>query len=506
MALLHSILASYNSALMGSQTQINSWFPLGNSTTVQSLGVAPCEVTDQSQLFQYQGGLIMDANGNCVMGNCSSLDCYPLYLTKCNASDPSQLFSYTAGSFVSQSCGGCLDVYSSTGPMVGIYSCTGAPNQDWTLYSVNSTILSHIHGFNCLSEAFFSDNLRGYIYQGSSPYDSLTFLQNAGDTNVTILYNGLEYFIPAASITLVDADGIELYNTAKVITQDIPTERVYNNVYGPGSLTWQYWSETIPPTDGSMLSSPTPLEQLNITQDETEYMFYMQTLSSIPSGANLSIGGWMANSYSVFIDETLVGNAYNIEHSGGPAGQTITLPSSIAKGSHTLTIVSGSLGINNGINNMQPGSAQEKKGIVGAVTLNGINITGNGWTMRPFLSGELLQVYSPAGESKVTWTQATGTGPQTPLTWFQTSFARPPLNDGVVLIDMNGATRGHFYLNSVDMGRYWTIQQDGTYVQRYYYVPQDMLADTNILVLAEELGVADLSLVSVVSSTMVVPS
>ncbi len=53
---------------------------------------------------------------------------------------------------------------------------------------------------------------------------------------------------------------------------------------------------------------------------------------------------------------------------------------------------------------------------------------------------------------------------------------------------------------------YWTIEQGGAPVQQYYYVPRDILQAENTLVLGEELGVSDLSQVSVVLSTMVVPA
>jgi hypothetical protein len=44
-------------------------------------------------------------------------------------------------------------------------------------------------------------------------------------------------------------------------------------------------------------------------------------------------------------------------------------------------------------------------------------------------------------------------GISTPLTWFQTTFSMPPTG-GSVVVNMQGASRGHFYINGVDMGRF----------------------------------------------------
>lgn len=54
--------------------------------------------------------------------------------------------------------------------------------------------------------------------------------------------------------------------------------------------------------------------------------------------------------------------------------------------------------------------------------------------------------------------------------------------------------------------RYWTIQQNGEYVQQYYYIPLDLLQPSNVLVLIEELGMTDLSLITLAVSNVQVPS
>ncbi len=202
-----------------------------------------------------------------------------------------------------------------------------------------------------------------------------------------------------------------------------------------------------------MIPSTTPLEQLNITQDETEYMFYSTYNVNLPANATLSLEGWRANTYSLFVDGKWVGASYDNSHSGGGLVQSITIPSSVAAGTHNITILSGSLGLNNVIGFDLPQTGLEKKGVVGYVHVNSNDITSNTWYQRPFLSGEILQVYTSAGASSVSWTPTSGAGVSTPLTWFQTTFGNVPADGGSVLINMNGAGRGHFYINGIDMGR-----------------------------------------------------
>jgi hypothetical protein len=93
----------------------------------------------------------------------------------------------------------------------------------------------------------------------------------------------------------------------------------------------------------------------------------------------------------------------------------------------------------------------KKKGIVGQALINGQSIAN--WSQRPFLTGELLDVIFAVNSTSAEWQPSTGTGPTTPLTWFRTTFSTPPTNQPVV-INMLGATRGHFYINGIDMGRF----------------------------------------------------
>ncbi|EDQ85641.1 uncharacterized protein MONBRDRAFT_34168 [Monosiga brevicollis MX1] len=105
-----------------------------------------------NQTFDFTNGQLRNRDtGLCIGGTCdNSSGCYPLPLRVCTEND---LFSYNATTkmFVARSNGKCLDVYDQTGPNVGLWSCSDASNQQWTLNSSSGQILS-LQAGNCLSD------------------------------------------------------------------------------------------------------------------------------------------------------------------------------------------------------------------------------------------------------------------------------------------------------------------------------------------------------------------
>lgn len=69
-----------------------------------------------------------------------------------------------------------------------------------------------------------------------------------------------------------------------------------------------------------------------------------------------------------------------------------------------------------------------------------------------------------------------------------------------------GADRARPLARTTQLGRYWTIEQGGKPVQRYYYIPRGLIEDTNLLVFIDELGGASVGGVQLVLATAVVPA
>ena len=65
-------------------------------------------------------------------------------------------------------------------------------------------------------------------------------------------------------------------------------------------------------------------------------------------------------------------------------------------------------------------------------------------------------------------------------------------------LDVTGLSRGRFFVNGMDLGRYWskTCGQEGQMCQRYYPLPYDILkASGNVLTVLDEMGATDLAAV-----------
>ena len=76
-----------------------------------------------------------------------------------------------------------------------------------------------------------------YVYSGvffggdeNNNSETSTFLLNNNSTyHKTLEYNGICYDMSSNSISIIDNDGEELYNTPKIDTTDLPTNRIQNN-------------------------------------------------------------------------------------------------------------------------------------------------------------------------------------------------------------------------------------------------------------------------------------
>lgn len=225
---------------------------------------------------------------------------------------------------------------------------------------------------------------------------------------------------------------------------------------------------------------------------------------------NLTISTVQASTFTAFLDGVYAGTVE--DHTKGPDPVTLTLPLPAATRPQTLLLLSGSLGIQN-FHGACP--TDFRKGIVGSIKFGSVDFTAppEGWYHRPYLEGELRN--ASAANSSVPWTPLSESGGLgRPLTWFRATFAdpRPHLpppasGNGSLLLDATKLTRGHFYVNGHDLGRFWTLGG----LETHYYIPQDVLApagQTNTLVIFDELGVfpaAVASSVKLVLGTLVLP-
>jgi hypothetical protein len=291
---------------------------------------------------------------------------------------------------------------------------------------------------------------------------------------------------------------------------------------------WATWAEPLPAArqDAPALSVPQPVEQLQLTRDESDYCWYSTNIDLSAGGSGTLTLTAAADYVYIYRDGMLI--AHGPDHldenrsrtdddlealqqaiamryhgappSGNPHAFRHEFTLDLAAGSHELDILCCGVGLIKGdwqigFENM----VAEKKGLWGPVLWNG-NPIGDQWHLRPFLAGERFGLYGPAAPL-ATWQAGPGIG--SPLRWFRASFTRPA-GDAPIALDLGSMGKGLAWVNGRCIGRYWLILGDqphdpwftgivdslnpGQPTQRYYHVPTAWLRDENEIILLEEQG------------------
>jgi hypothetical protein len=533
------------------------WRPYGQDVCVtgtNGTGSVTCDARDPTQRWDFSGGeggkpgtIMQRASSStslaeqpmCVSGACSmlhnvpdgaALGCAPLPLVPCDATDTAQQWIWHVNQsspldhyMENKASGGCLASWGknanpgdpSMQPLVGVANCSTGWGSGVLLWTPNASGLlrqgktgSGVGG-RCLSSTHpATSKVLAYEYKHGG--SRAAFVHNSGGmANVT--HDGVSLSLPGQSISFV-LNGKEIFNTNDVATAGVKCNRTYQPLAKQGP--WQMWLEPLPfvsemdgtDTDGTgtVTHSSTPTEQLNLTNDRSDYMYYSASLPPLSSPAaavaaatlNLTIDSIESNAFLLFLDATFVGSAN--DHTKGPNHLQLSIPvptKMLADGDspRKLLLLSVAMGIQN-FHGTNP--KLFLKGILGEILLGCTNLSSvaGGWDQRPFLSGELRDA---ANSSSIPWAPVQSwEKPSRPLTWFKLSFptgtGRANSTAGVLLLDALGLTRGHFYVNGHDLGRFYTIADNhGELSQRYYYIPEDVLVapgQVNELVLIDELG------------------
>ena len=346
-----------------------------------------------------------------------------------------------------------------------------------------------------------------YVY--SYP-PGIYFVGSQASIPVSILYRNQNLTFPANSIRIYDDNMNILWDSANTSGINSDTSDILPVVVGP--LEWKTWSE---PTTSNLpvITSPNPVEQLYITNDETIYLWYRRniTLPQTQSHTRFQVETRKSNGLLFFLNGQYLGEYDNHDHSQGGLTAYVALDISAFKPNqqYTLEILSISLGIDNGVG----AGGFERKGIVGNVWIEDqliVNDTANPWEHQKGLVGEYFQIYTEQGSSKVDWDSQWTKGIDKPVTWFQARFDLDHLinqdtNANPVLLDAQGLGRGHAFINGNDIGLYWLIQgicHDTTPcccqqaqincfqpTQRYYHIPSDwLMAKNNLITIFDDLG------------------
>uniref|UniRef100_A0A6P3ZWY6 Beta-galactosidase n=1 Tax=Ziziphus jujuba TaxID=326968 RepID=A0A6P3ZWY6_ZIZJJ len=354
---------------------------------------------------------------------------------------------------------------------------------------------------------------QAYIYN-SGPRKCAAFLANYNSKSAArVLFNNRHYNLPPWSISILPDCRNVAYNTALVGVQ---TSHVHMLPTGTSLLSWETYDEGISSLDErARMTAVGLLEQINVTRDTSDYLWYMTSVD-ISSSESFLRGGQKptlnvqsaGHAVHVFINGQFSGSAFGTrEH----RQFTFTGPVNLRAGSNKISLLSIAVGLPN------VGFHYElwETGVLGPVFLNGLDngkrdLTWQKWSYQVGLKGEAMNLVTPEGASSADWVRGSLAARSVqPLTWYKAYFNAPNGNEPLAL-DLRSMGKGQVWINGQSIGRYWTAyakgdceacSYTGTFrqtkcqfgcgqpTQRWYHVPRSWLKPKqNLLVIFEELG------------------
>jgi beta-galactosidase len=354
--------------------------------------------------------------------------------------------------------------------------------------------------------AYIYRNHVGAVSNRDSGDHILAFLCNDDEKDsATVTYEGKKYTLRPHSVILLDGDRV-LMDTSKVEPSHL-VRRTLETVVGR-RLTFAWWPEPMPgdrvAAADAIVTSDHPLNQLDLTHNETDYCWYSTriTIPESDAGRGVLILNQVADVACIFIDGKLAATTKTplIEDRGPLTGEGFTqsFELDLPAGERMLDILCAAVGMIKGDWMIgRENMALEHKGLWGGVTWDGRPV-GGPWTMRAGLVGERCGICGD-GACLIRWDTDGERRGGVPLTWWRAEFDRP-LGDALLALDLLGMTKGLVWINGRCLGRYWVFGSDPDpeaagyderythLMQRYYHVPRDWLADRNTLILFEEIG------------------
>ncbi|XP_062157435.1 beta-galactosidase 1 [Alnus glutinosa] len=328
-----------------------------------------------------------------------------------------------------------------------------------------------------------------------------------------VAFGNLHYNLPPWSISILPDCKNTVYNTARVGAQSSQMKMPRVPVHG--GLSWQAYDEEPSSYDESSFTMVGLLEQINTTRDASDYLWYSTDVKIEANEEFLKSGKYpvlsvlsAGHALHVFVNGQLSGTAYgSLEFPKLTFSEGVKLTAGINK----ISLLSIAVGLPN----VGPHFETWNAGVLGPITLNGLNegrrdLSWQKWSYKVGLKGEALSLHSLSGSSSVEWVERSLVAQRQPLTWFKTTFSAPAGNAPLAL-DMGSMGKGQVWVNGKSLGRYWPAYKAsgtcgecnyaGTYSekkclrncgeasQRWYHVPRSWLNPTgNLLVVFEEWG------------------
>ncbi|XP_074353625.1 beta-galactosidase-like isoform X2 [Apium graveolens] len=340
------------------------------------------------------------------------------------------------------------------------------------------------------------------------------FLANYDTTSsANVIYFNKQYDLLPWSISILPDCKNEIFNTAKVIhgahMKMIPVG---------GDFPWQSYNEEVPTADDSGTVPMVGLyEQINVTRDSTDYLWYLTNLNITSDEEFLKDGkdpvltiASAGHALQVFINGQPSGVAY-----GRLSNPSLTFTGNVKlrAGTNTISLLSSCVGLPN----VNLHYERRNAGVLGPITLSGLNegtrdLTKQTWSYKAGLKGESLNLHTPDRSPSIDFLEGSFVAQKQPLSWYKTTFDTPQ-EPGPYALDMTGMGKGEIWINGESIGRHWpgyiarghncgACNYAGYYnqnkcatscgepSQKWYHIPQSWLKPTgNQLTIFEEWGV-----------------
>ncbi|KAK4747776.1 hypothetical protein SAY87_014362 [Trapa incisa] len=341
-----------------------------------------------------------------------------------------------------------------------------------------------------------------------------------------VSFRNRKYDLPPWSISILPDCINEVFNTAKVRQGKTVFQYLTAST---GLKSWESFEEEVSFTEeDSTVSATGLLEQLNMTRDATDYLWYTTRVNVGPSelarGRRPILRVQSAgHAVHAFINGRLSGSASGTRDK---RRFNFDVNVNLHAGDNQISLLSLTVGLPN------QGSHFEtyRAGILGPVTLEGLghgtrDLSGQRWSYRVGLKGESMSLHMPNSAHSGSWMhESTMMQKQRPLTWYRAYFDAPVGAEPLAL-DMKSMGKGQVWIDGQSIGRYCTTvamgycsscsysdtyrparcqSQCGDPTQRWYHVPRSWLKPTgNLLVVFEEIG-GDASGIALVRRSAVV--
>ncbi|XP_028092044.1 beta-galactosidase 6 isoform X1 [Camellia sinensis] len=324
-----------------------------------------------------------------------------------------------------------------------------------------------------------------YVFQEDSGGCVAFLVNNNGRDNATVLFQNVSFELLPKSISILPDCSNVIFNTATVKTEH--NERMTTSIeLFDSAERWEEFEDIIPNFSDTSIKSNTLLEHMNMTKDESDYLWYtfrfQQNSTCTKPLLHIESLGHVVH---VFANKMYFGTAHGSHDVKG-----LTFENSILLNNDISNI--SILSVMVGLPDSGPFLEKRFAGLTSVeirCSEEVYNFTDHECGYQVGLLGEKLHIYDEQNLSNVDWSK-TRISTNQPLTWYKAMFDAPRGDDPVAL-NLSTMGKGEAWVNGQSIGRYWISfhTSKGTPSQTLYHVPRSFLKPSgNLLVLFEEVG------------------